>query len=310
MTTTKKTKQKVATEFENRLCVFLDFLGFRDHLNRADADPSHVKRISEAFACFNENLKQGNGILDSRQYSQYSDCVTLSCRVDEPSSVYYLLSELLEIQIALAGRGFLMRGGVTVGQLVHDEEQLFGPAQVRAFELESREAIYPRILVDEQVIEIGRSCPAPHHDPDDEEGYLRSIVSQDFDGRLFIGYTTYRSIVEVVGVEADEYAPYMAQVIKIVEQGLQSKDAPTLAKNLWLYGKYLEAREDIKPEFHDTHFPNTLLPIAQKAYQAVLAHVEKTPKDGAKCALPPALVHLFESSKTNRTDKATGAHNR
>lgn len=310
MTTTKKKKPQIATEFENRICVFLDILGFRDHLARAATDPGHVKRISEAFACFNENLKQGNGILYSRQYSQYSDCVTLSCRIDEPSSVYYLLSELLEIQIALAGRGFLVRGGVTVGQLVHDEEQLFGPAQVRAFELESKEAIYPRILVDEQVVEIGRSCPAPHHDADDEEGYLRSIISEDFDGRLCIGYTTYKSIVDVVGVEPDEYAPYMAEVIKIVEQGLQSKDAPTLAKNLWLYGKYLEAREHIRPEFHDTHFPNTLLPIAQKAYQAVLAHVENRPTDEAKCALPQALADLLGSSKVNRATRTTGGSKR
>lgn len=290
----KKKKKRLAVQFEYRICVFLDFLGFRDHIDQAVAEPKHVKRISGAFACVNEHLKQGIGGLKSRRISQYSDCVTISYRIDESSSVYYLLSELQHLQIALAGRGFLVRGGVTVGHLVHDADQLFGPAQVRAFELESQEAIYPRILVDELVIEIGRRSPAPHHDSDDEESYIRKIVAQDFDNRLYIGYTTMTSILDVAGADADEYAPYMSRVIKIVEHGLQSKDPRILAKMLWLYGKYLDAREDIKPEFYDSHFPNTLLPVAQKAYKVVLAHVKAHPKDKPKCALPASLAAVLK----------------
>lgn len=306
--TKKKKQQRLATKFENRICVFLDILGFKDHLDQAEADAKYVRRISGAFACVNDHLRERIPGLKSRRLSQYSDCVTISYRIDEPSSAYYLLSELQQLQIALAGRGFLVRGGVTIGPLVHDAGQLFGPAQVKAYELESKQAVYPRILVDVQVIEMARKFPAPHHNADDEEGYLRGIVRVDFDERLYIGYTTVKSIVDVAGADPEDYTGYMARVLKIVEHGLQSKDAPTLAKNLWLYGKYLEAREDIKPEFHDTHFPNALLPIAQKAYQAVLAHVEKTPNDGPKCALPDALVDLLVSSKTNRSKKATGAH--
>lgn len=293
----KKKKKNIASKYENRICVFLDFLGFREHITRAVDDPKHVKRISAAFACVNSHLKQGLSGLKSRRLSQYSDCVTISYKIDESSSAYYLLSELQDLQVDLAGRGFLVRGGITVGQLVHDADQLYGPAQVKAFELESQEAIYPRIVVDEQVIEIARQRPAPHHSADDEEGYVRNIVYQDFDQRLYIDYTKEKSIVEVVGADPEDYAPYMSRVIKIIEYGLQSNDPRILAKMLWLYGKYLEAREDIKQEFHDSHFPNTLLPVAQKAYRAVVAHVEKSPKDKRKCALPATLEVALTSSK-------------
>lgn len=306
--TKKKKQQKLATKFENRICVFLDILGFKDHLDQAATDPKYVRRISGAFACVNDHLRERIPGLKSRRLSQYSDCVTISYRIDEPSSAYYLLSELQQLQIALAGRGFLVRGGVTVGPLVHDAGQLFGPAQVRAYVLESKQAVYPRILVDERIIEMARKFPAPHHNADDEEGYLRGILCEDFDKRLYLGYTTVKSTVDVAGADPDDYAGYMARILKIVEEGLKSTDPCILAKMLWLYGKYLEAREDIKPEFYDTHFPNTLLPVAQKAYQAVLAHVMKNQHDKAKCALPKSLVSVLKSSKTNRSRRTTGAH--
>lgn len=308
--TKKKQQQKLATKFENRICVFLDILGFKDHLDQAATDPKYVKRISGAFACVNDHLRERIRGLKSRRLSQYSDCVTISYRIDEPSSAYYLLSELQHLQIALAGRGFLVRGGVTVGPLVHDAGQLFGPAQVRAYELESTKAVYPRILVDDQVIEMARKSPAPHHNADDEERYLRGIVHTDFDKQLYIGYTTVKSIVDVAGADPEDYSGYIARVLKIVEEGLKSADPRILAKMLWLYSKYLEAREDIKPEFHDTHFPNTLLPVAQKAYQAVISHVKENPRDKAKCALPKTLVTALKPKNNNRPQKTTGSHNR
>lgn len=289
-------KHTVAAEFENRICVFLDILGFRDHIDRAVADPAHVKRISGAFACVGEHLKTGIDRLASRRISQYSDCVTVSYKVTESSSAWTLLTDLQYLQIALVERGFLVRGGVSVGQLVHDESQLFGPAQVKAYELESKEAIYPRILVDKSVIKFGRQNPAPHHDGDDEEGYLRRLVSKDFDGRLYIGYTTWDSIVDVAGADSEDYPDYMRKVLKIVETGLQSKDPCTLAKTLWLYGKFLDAREDIKEELRDSHFPDPLLASAQSAYQAVVAHMKATPRDATKCALPAALIGVLTSN--------------
>jgi hypothetical protein len=50
----------------------------------------------------------------------------------------------------------LLRGGVAEGDIIHDEEGVFGPALIRAYELESRIAMFPRVVVDEPVMRIDR----------------------------------------------------------------------------------------------------------------------------------------------------------
>jgi hypothetical protein len=59
-------------------------------------------------------------------------------------------------QIAAAMKGFLLRGGITVGDVVHDDECVFGPGLNRAHELESEIAHYPRFALDRDVVgELG-----------------------------------------------------------------------------------------------------------------------------------------------------------
>ena len=50
-------------------------------------------------------------------------------------------------------KGYLFRGGITVGDIVHDDECVFGPGLVRAYELESKVAQYPRFVLDRGVAE-------------------------------------------------------------------------------------------------------------------------------------------------------------
>jgi hypothetical protein len=57
------------------------------------------------------------------------------------------------IQTRGTGLGFLVRGGITIGDIVHDEEVVFGPALNRAYHLEHDIAKYPRIVVDPEVVD-------------------------------------------------------------------------------------------------------------------------------------------------------------
>lgn len=57
---------------------------------------------------------------------------------------------LAQIQSDLLKEGILIRGGITIGDILYDEitNQLFGKAMNRAYELESKVANYPRIVID------------------------------------------------------------------------------------------------------------------------------------------------------------------
>ena len=63
-----------------------------------------------------------------------------------------LLSPLIELVQDIARwsllSGFLIRGGITIGKLYHNATQgvVFGEALVEAYNLESKDAIYPRVI--------------------------------------------------------------------------------------------------------------------------------------------------------------------
>ena len=78
---------------------------------------------------------------------------------------------------ASASVGWMLRGGITTGQLFIDEVMVWGEALVKAYFLESKVAVYPRIIVDANVL-----CEIK----DDKVlcGYLR----KDFDGLTFLNY--------------------------------------------------------------------------------------------------------------------------
>lgn len=86
-----------------------------------------------------------------------------------------ILSGVAELGLRI---GVLVRGGFTFGQLHHDEGVVFGRAMVEASRIEKREAVYPRVLVSERIIERLDGIP----DAD------RTFLLQDVDGRWHLNY--------------------------------------------------------------------------------------------------------------------------
>ena len=73
--------------------------------------------------------------------------------------------------------GWLVRGGITIGDLFVDETMVWGEALLKAYDLESNSAIYPRILMDSNLL--------LQMDSDEE---LTKFVLQDFDNLYFLNY--------------------------------------------------------------------------------------------------------------------------
>jgi hypothetical protein len=75
------------------------------------------------------------------------------------------------------GVGWLVRGGITIGELFLDETMVWGKALLKAYNLESHIAIYPRIVIDREILsKIVTS----------EE--LSEYILQDFDNIYFLNY--------------------------------------------------------------------------------------------------------------------------
>jgi hypothetical protein len=134
--------------YEQRLVVFYDFLGWRNHIERAGGNPKQIGRLRRVILRHSRSMRLRRS-LDIRA-STFSDNIVISQALGNKNQM--LLQQVAIFQFASAMSGFLMRGGITIGDVVHDDEAVFGPALNRAYHLESKIADVPRVLVDVPVM--------------------------------------------------------------------------------------------------------------------------------------------------------------
>lgn len=86
------------------------------------------------------------------------------------------MRQALWLQSNLVAEGFFVRGGLSLGSLHVSDHVLFGPALVEAYDLESRAAVHPRIVLSRAAAETQRGTAGG------------SMLMRDDDGQTFIDY--------------------------------------------------------------------------------------------------------------------------
>jgi hypothetical protein len=188
------------------------------------------------------------GDFKTERFSQFSDCVVLSYEIKEQSGVYFMISAMAFAIIELANRGYLVRGAITYGDLYHTQKHVVGPALVRAYEMESKDAKYPRVIVDPSVLELARKYRQENHAPEEEEAYILNHLERDSDGWLWIDYLSWKAVVEVTGVENENYGGYMNRISHHIQAGLQSEEPKIKEKYVWLQQKHNAAKRIVGGE--------------------------------------------------------------
>jgi hypothetical protein len=132
-------------QYECRMVAYCDVLGWRNHIAAAGVDPEKIGALRRQILFVKRTIGSDNRA--DLRFSSFSDNIIVSGPADEITFAAFQLS-LSHHQACSAMLGFLTRGGITVGDICHDKEVVFGPALNRAYELESHVADYPRIVFD------------------------------------------------------------------------------------------------------------------------------------------------------------------
>lgn len=242
-------------EYEDRIVCFLDILGFKRHIRRTDTKDSeeNTRNINNIVSAIQdirfftdiEELQETEG----KQVTQFSDSLVISFLSNEESGVFHSLLLIMWIQVSLVKHGILCRGGIVRGKLIHTEKFLFGPAIVNAYKLESKAALYPRVILDETIILSGVEAHGQHHFASHEEDSIMSLLKQDSDGMYYIDYITEAQ--EELDDPYYDYPLYLKALGDIILEGLQNSDPSVLIKYQWLKEKYVPHVKELKNDYKD-----------------------------------------------------------
>lgn len=145
-------------QYQNRVVAFLDILGWRQAVL---SEGNHVvKMLGKTLAQLQGVTSHFNSLRklppEDQKWpgdpvmTQFSDCLVFSAESNSHGREA-LQNALLILTSNLIQFGFLLRGGITRGDLFHDSGLVYGPALIEAYELESKVALAPRVILSKEL---------------------------------------------------------------------------------------------------------------------------------------------------------------
>lgn len=224
--------------YENRIVLFIDMLGFKDVILKSIGNENYIDSIYGVIESISHFFDSHEMYSKSKVVTQFSDSIVISFLEDEISEVYYTLADIQKLIVLLINQGFVFRGGISYGKLIHNDIALFGPAFIDAYYLESKKANYPRIIVTEDVVNIGENNHAHRNSKSKdkysliEKKWIERIILQDDDGFYFVNY--FINDLENMGIAEKHIDKYHKNLENIIETGLLNSDIRIKEKYLWM----------------------------------------------------------------------------
>ncbi len=154
----------------------IDLLGIKNVI-RMDDNDEHLNRIHNIYQSWLQ-IYRDDSWLRELQIKIFSDNIVIAIPETAKDAAEKLLEFVSYMCIHFLEKGYKPRGGICKGRIFIDHVFVWGKGLLHAYEMESKEAFYPRILVDEEIIHT----LSPHvkkqlilRDKDDNKMYLNYI---------------------------------------------------------------------------------------------------------------------------------------
>lgn len=234
--------------YENRVVLFLDILGFKHILSKTTTiekseEKDAPEKISELYRVLYEmtdEISQSSNN-SSKVITQFSDSIVVSFEENEPEEIFILFEEIQKLIVKLINSKIICRGAISYGKLIHTKEIIFGPALVDAYETESKAAMYPRVILDRSIVEIGRKSNRfkEKNIKDLPDGILEHLLTiyleKDTDEKYYIDY--FSAIVKSYD-DVSQISKHLESLKKIILDGLKFKSPDLKVKYGWMKNKY------------------------------------------------------------------------
>lgn len=144
--------------------LYLDILGYKNIITSATNENEFLDHVHTLFSLLSKHIETYTHKVDEKEGSElnlsgfksmiFSDNILFFAPYDSEKDMLNLANSLIyglsQFLFQYTNSDIFFRGAITSGELFYDEELhfVFGTGLIRAYELESTVAIYPRIVID------------------------------------------------------------------------------------------------------------------------------------------------------------------
>lgn len=172
--------------YSNCIVAIVDIIAYRNLLiEYGKSAPKEIMMI------FSESLKFVESAYLHLKYKILSDTLIIYATDDNLISALNIMNVIDIFCLGLLKKGYLTRGAIIKGDHFIKEDVMVSPAFVKAYEYEQNLCIYPRIIIESEIISELDQKSIQNQDgifgiQDIDSGYFRGIIKEnyftDFDG--------------------------------------------------------------------------------------------------------------------------------
>ncbi|MGZ8932948.1 MAG: hypothetical protein ACXW06_06690 [Halobacteriota archaeon] len=197
-------------ELRKSIIAFIDILGFKELVRNAKKEG----KSQEVFLNFHQALSTWfnridslhntifempfiGGKKDKYKIRIFTDCILIGCPISKSGRSYNfiegcdeffeMLSTLYLLQAEMVNEGYFVPGTIAVDELYMDDVIIYGNGAIEAYEAETEQAKYPRIIL----IKSSKSVLAEINkgfEDQQRDNYINNFFYKDRDGQFFLNY--------------------------------------------------------------------------------------------------------------------------
>lgn len=153
--------EKLEVCYEKSVVAFIDALGFNSQVKQGNLEAinqiinllnSEVPRVNLLKAAVLGQSHTQNHPEIFPRYIQISDSLILSQPLEQSThkdidGFQDVITRVIQCSLVFLNNGYSLRGGLELGDVWHTKTNIVGPAYIDAYELELKEAIFPRVIL-------------------------------------------------------------------------------------------------------------------------------------------------------------------
>lgn len=178
---------KILADFSTRgyktsIMGIVDILGFKNFVQKEKENS--VKTVIEAIR--DSIMINKIAISNIVKYAILSDTIIVYSENVDSDNVFYVIHALGNLQLELLRHRFLCRGALVTAENYINNDIIVSEALIKAHLIEEKIAIYPRIIIDEEIIMIIKPQIDSGKIINDKEYLTKDAVIRDFDGKYIL----------------------------------------------------------------------------------------------------------------------------